>query len=89
MDAALRSQIPADSGRKLLAATRAAGGDDATATDSGHAGAKAVAALAHEFAGLISPLHGYAPVWWDKGRLTASRELSQYDYDAYPSDRRP
>ena len=64
MDAAPRLQVLTGSGRQLLATTCAASGDDATATDRGHAGAEAVAALAHEFAGLISPLHGYAPVAW-------------------------
>ncbi len=50
------------SGRQLLAATRATGGDDLAATDRGHAGAEAVTALAHELAGLIGPLHDNAPV---------------------------
>ena len=74
MDAAPRLQVLTGSGRQLLAAARAAGGDDAATTNGGHARAEAVAALAHEFAGLISPLHGYAPVGRDSGRLTACRK---------------
>ena len=46
------------SGRELLAAPRAASGDDLAAADRRHAGAKAMAALAHDFAGLKGPLHG-------------------------------
>jgi hypothetical protein len=46
------------SGAQALAATRATGGENLTATDGRQAGAEAVTALAHQFAGLISPLHG-------------------------------
>ena len=46
------------SGRKLLAAARPAGGDDLAARGGGHAGAKAMAALAHELARLIGAFHG-------------------------------
>ena len=45
------------SGRQLLAATRATGGDDLAATDRGHAGAEAVTALADELGGLVGALH--------------------------------
>ena len=50
------------SGREALAATRATGGDDLAAADGRHAGAETVATLAHDLAGLISPLHGSSPV---------------------------
>jgi hypothetical protein len=46
------------SGRELLAAPRAARCKHLAAADRRRAGAKAVTALAHELAGLISPLHG-------------------------------
>jgi hypothetical protein len=46
-------------GAQTLAAASAAGGEDLAAAGSGEAGTEAVAALAHEFAGLISPLHGF------------------------------
>ena len=49
------------SGRQLLAAAGATGGDDLAAADSGHAGAEAVTALAHELGRLIGPLHGISP----------------------------
>jgi hypothetical protein len=52
----------AASGREALAAADAASGENLAAADGGHAGAEAVTALAHEFGGLISPLHGDAPV---------------------------
>jgi hypothetical protein len=42
-----------------LAATRTACGEDLAAAGGGEAGAEAVTALAHQFAGLISPLHGF------------------------------
>jgi hypothetical protein len=45
-------------GAQALAATRAAGSENLAATDSGEAGAEAVAALADQFAGLICALHG-------------------------------
>jgi hypothetical protein len=48
-----------DSGAQTLAATRAAGGEDLAAAGGGEAGPEAMAALAHEFRGLISPLHGF------------------------------
>jgi hypothetical protein len=47
------------SGAQTLAATRTAGGKNLAAAGSGETGAEAVTALAHQFAGLISPLHGY------------------------------
>src|SRR6516164_4532568 len=49
---------PGPLGAQALAATRAARGEDLAATGGGEAGAEAVTALAHQFAGLISPLHG-------------------------------
>jgi hypothetical protein len=47
------------SGAQTLAAASAAGGEDLAAAGGGEAGTEAVAALAHQFAGLISPLHGF------------------------------
>jgi hypothetical protein len=44
--------------RQALAASGATRGDNAAAALGGHAGAKAVTALANELAGLIGPLHG-------------------------------
>jgi hypothetical protein len=46
------------SGAQALAAARAAGSEDLAAAGGGQTGAEAVAALAHQFRGLISPLHG-------------------------------
>jgi anti-sigma factor RsiW len=46
------------SGGELLAAARAARCKHLAAADRRRAGAKAVTTLAHELAGLISPLHG-------------------------------
>ena len=46
------------SGAQTLAAPCAAGGEDLAAAGRRKAGTKAVTALAHQFAGLISPLHG-------------------------------
>src|SRR5450755_3662652 len=46
------------SGAQALAAPGTARGEDLAAAGRGEAGAEAVAALAHQFAGLISPLHG-------------------------------
>jgi hypothetical protein len=50
---------PSGSGAQTLAATGAAGGEDLAAAGRGETGAEAVTALAHQFAGLISPLHGF------------------------------
>ena len=50
------------SGRKALAAARAAGCNDPAAAYCRHTGAKSMTALAHDLAGLISPLHGKTPV---------------------------
>src|SRR5262249_55035524 len=47
----------AKSGGQPLAATRAAGRQDLAAAGFGHAGAETVAALAHELARLVGPLH--------------------------------
>src|SRR5215475_10129926 len=46
------------SGAQALAAAGAAGGQNLAAAGGGEARAKTVAALAHQFAGLIGPLHG-------------------------------
>jgi hypothetical protein len=46
------------SGAQALAAAGAASSENLAAAGSGETGAEAVAALAHEFAGLIGPLHG-------------------------------
>jgi len=46
------------SGAQTLAAARTAGSENLAAAGGGQARAKAVAALAHEFAGLIGALHG-------------------------------
>jgi hypothetical protein len=47
------------SGAQTLAAAGAAGGENLAAAGSGETGTEAVTALAHQFAGLISPLHGF------------------------------
>jgi hypothetical protein len=46
------------SGAQTLAAAGAAGSEDLATAGGRQAGAEAVTALAHQFAGLISPLHG-------------------------------
>jgi hypothetical protein len=46
------------SGAQTLAAPRAARGENLAAADRRKTGTEAVTALAHQFAGLISPLHG-------------------------------
>jgi len=46
------------SGAQALAATRTARGEDLAAARGCEPGAEAVTALAHQFAGLISPFHG-------------------------------
>jgi hypothetical protein len=46
------------SGAQTLAAARTAGGENLATASGGETGAEAVTALAHQFAGLISPLHG-------------------------------
>src|SRR5580692_4997410 len=46
------------SGAQTLAAARTAGGEDLAAAGRRKTSAEAVTALAHQFAGLISPLHG-------------------------------
>jgi hypothetical protein len=58
----IHDEIPkggSGSGAQTLAAAGAAGGENLAAASSGEAGAEAVTALAHQFAGLISPLHGF------------------------------
>jgi hypothetical protein len=54
----MRSRKEARSGAQTLAAARAAGGENLATTGRRETGTKAVTALAHQFAGLISPLHG-------------------------------
>jgi hypothetical protein len=49
---------PKSSGGQALAALRAAYGEYPAASRRGHAGTKAMAALADELAGLVSALHG-------------------------------
>jgi hypothetical protein len=46
------------SGAQTLATAGAAGGEDLAAAGSGETSTETVTALAHQFAGLISPLHG-------------------------------
>jgi 2-methylisocitrate lyase-like PEP mutase family enzyme len=46
------------SGAEALAATGAARSENLAAADGGETGTEAVAALAHQFRGLISALHG-------------------------------
>jgi hypothetical protein len=46
------------SGAQAFAAPGAARGEDFPAAGGGETGTEAVTALAHQFAGLISPLHG-------------------------------
>ncbi len=46
------------SGAETLAAPGATRGEALAAAGGGETGAEAVTALAHQFAGLISPLHG-------------------------------
>jgi hypothetical protein len=58
----IHDEIPkrgSGSGAQTLAAAGAAGGENLAAAGSGETGAEAVTALAHQFAGLISPLHGF------------------------------
>jgi hypothetical protein len=54
----MRSPGSPASGAQTLAAARAARGEDLAAAGRGEAGTETVAALAHQFAGLISPFHG-------------------------------
>lgn len=58
----IHDEIPkrgSGSGAQTLAAAGAAGGENLAAAGSGETGTEAVTALAHQFAGLISPLHGF------------------------------
>jgi len=54
----MKSPEKPGSGAQALAATGAARGENLAAAGRGEPSAEAVAALAHQFAGLISPLHG-------------------------------
>jgi hypothetical protein len=58
----IHDEIPkrgSGSGAQTLATAGAAGGENLAAAGSGETGTEAVTALAHQFAGLISPLHGF------------------------------
>ncbi|MET4273797.1 hypothetical protein ABIB68_002102 [Bradyrhizobium sp. F1.2.2] len=58
----IHDEIPkrgSGSGAQTLAAAGAAGGEHLSAAGRGETGTEAVTALAHQFAGLISPLHGF------------------------------
>jgi hypothetical protein len=58
----IHDEIPkrgSGSGAQTLAAAGAAGGEHLAAAGRGETGTEAVTALAHQFAGLISPLHGF------------------------------
>jgi hypothetical protein len=57
----IHDEIPkgSGSGAQTLAAAGAAGGENLAAAGRGETGTEAVTALAHQFAGLISPLHGF------------------------------
>jgi hypothetical protein len=61
------------SGAQTLAAACAACGEDLAAAGGGEAGAEAVTALAHQFAGLISPLHGSFSA--DRGQICLLNEI--------------
>jgi hypothetical protein len=52
----------AGSGAQTLAATCATRGENLAAASRRETGTEAVTALAHQFAGLISPLHGRSPL---------------------------
>jgi hypothetical protein len=58
----IHDEIPkrgSGSGAQTLAAARAAGCENLAATGRGETSTETVTALAHQFAGLISPLHGF------------------------------
>ena len=58
----IHNEIPkrgSGSGAQALAAASAAGGENLAAAGRGETGTETVTALAHQFAGLISPLHGF------------------------------
>jgi hypothetical protein len=58
----IHDEIPkrgSGSGAQTLAAAGAAGGEHLAAAGRGETGTETVTALAHQFAGLISPLHGF------------------------------
>src|SRR5262249_10682814 len=70
------------SGGELLAAARAASGDHLAAADRRHAGAKAVATLAHDLAGLIGPLHGLVSELQSSAENRAPPDPERADADA-------
>jgi hypothetical protein len=58
----IHDEIPkrgSGSGAQTLAAAGAASGENLAAAGRGETGTETVTALAHQFAGLISPLHGF------------------------------
>jgi hypothetical protein len=58
----IHDEIPkrgSGSGAQTLAAARTAGCENLAAAGRGETGTETVTALAHQFAGLISPLHGF------------------------------
>jgi hypothetical protein len=57
-----RNPSPSRSGTQSFAAPRAPRGQYLAAAFTGHTGAKAMAALAYEFARLIGPFHGVSPL---------------------------
>src|SRR5690606_1884483 len=61
-------------GRQLLAAARAAGGENLAAADGRLAGAEAVTALAHEAARLIGALHRGIPKFSSIGATKKGRQ---------------
>ena len=66
------------SGAQALAATRAARSEDLASAGRRETGAEAVTALAHQFAGLISPLHGSfsADTWQARPASCLMNEVS-------------
>src|SRR5215211_9074550 len=79
----------ATSSRQALAAMSTTGGDDLAAALRRHARAKAMAALAHELARLIRPLHGSSPVASRTRRAAARIQRGQPQKLSRKNDRRP
>jgi hypothetical protein len=65
-----------DLGRKALASLGAAAGDDATATNSCHTGAEAMAALADNIGWLKGALHDRTPIKMTKPLIFKAKPLS-------------
>src|SRR5262252_9179255 len=68
------------SGAQALAAPRAARSEDLATAGGGETGAETVAALAHQFRGLISPLHGSFSA--DRGKSACWIEIASGDVGA-------